>query len=472
MATPAATSARACARRRSLPVVGLGVIAVAALALGLLSLIGPAAPTYDPWAWIIWGREIVHLDLDTRLGPSWKPLPVAFTTAFAPLGSAAPALWVAVARAGGLAAIAMAYRAASRLGGGVVGGVLAAFALAVSTDFLRFAAVGDSEGLLVALGLAALELQLRGRSRAALWLAFAACLLRPEAWPFAGLFALWLARRDPSVRRLVAGMVVAGGALWFGPELWGSGDPLRAGARARTPNADALAFAAHPALAVAQRFARMLPLLAEAGVVALLASLVAPARAAGTRAARRGDRGARRPRLARDRRPDDRGGLLGQRPLPSSRRWPLACVAGGVGAGRALARLPVAPATLVALGLVLAVVLSLDHVRDLPSDARSARDEATLTARLHAALRAAGSDAAIRRCGTVTTGPFQVPVVAWALGVPLEGVGIDPSVPGTVARAGPSPSVPGAPTIPLTDRRWRPVAARDPWQVLSTCPLR
>src|SRR4051794_30474176 len=41
-----------------------------------LSLLGPAVPTYDPWAWIIWGREITHLDLNTVSGPSWKPLPI------------------------------------------------------------------------------------------------------------------------------------------------------------------------------------------------------------------------------------------------------------------------------------------------------------------------------------------------------------------------------------------------------------
>jgi hypothetical protein len=26
-------------------------------------------PTYDPWAWIIWGREITQGALDTSLGP-------------------------------------------------------------------------------------------------------------------------------------------------------------------------------------------------------------------------------------------------------------------------------------------------------------------------------------------------------------------------------------------------------------------
>ena len=87
------------------------------IGLAALSLIGPHSATYDPWAWLVWGREITHLDLVTTTGPSWKPLPVIFTTPFSLLGdSAAPVLWLLVARAGGLLAIAMAYRLAARLG--------------------------------------------------------------------------------------------------------------------------------------------------------------------------------------------------------------------------------------------------------------------------------------------------------------------------------------------------------------------
>src|SRR4051794_822356 len=49
-------------------------VAFAVLGLAALSFLMPSAPTYDPWSWIIWGREIVHLDLSTVDGPSWKPL--------------------------------------------------------------------------------------------------------------------------------------------------------------------------------------------------------------------------------------------------------------------------------------------------------------------------------------------------------------------------------------------------------------
>ena len=60
----------------------------------------PATLAYDPWAWLVWGREIGHLDLDTTGGPSWKPLPVVITTPLAVLGDLAPTLWLVVARTG------------------------------------------------------------------------------------------------------------------------------------------------------------------------------------------------------------------------------------------------------------------------------------------------------------------------------------------------------------------------------------
>ena len=85
----------------------------------------PSTPTYDPWAWVLWGREIVELDLVTTGGPSWKPLPILFTTPFSLLGDdIAPYLWVWIARAGGLLGCVMAFRMARRLiGGGWYGAV-------------------------------------------------------------------------------------------------------------------------------------------------------------------------------------------------------------------------------------------------------------------------------------------------------------------------------------------------------------
>src|SRR5262249_21451653 len=112
------------------------LIVLGSLVLAALTLLMPSAPTYDPWAWIVWGREIAHLNLSTVDGPSWKPLPVIFTTVFSLAGGAAPALWVLVARAGAIAAVVMTFRVTRRLGGGVAGGIVAAVSLAVAPWWL------------------------------------------------------------------------------------------------------------------------------------------------------------------------------------------------------------------------------------------------------------------------------------------------------------------------------------------------
>jgi hypothetical protein len=51
------------------------LIIVASILLAALSLLLPSAPTYDPWSWIIWGREITQLDLDTVDGPRGSRCP-------------------------------------------------------------------------------------------------------------------------------------------------------------------------------------------------------------------------------------------------------------------------------------------------------------------------------------------------------------------------------------------------------------
>ena len=79
-----------------------------------------------------------------------------------------------------------------RLGGGVVGGVAAAAALAIAPWWIRNAALGNSEGLIVAFLLATIDRHLAGDRRAAFLLAVCAGLLRPEAWPFLGLYGVLL----------------------------------------------------------------------------------------------------------------------------------------------------------------------------------------------------------------------------------------------------------------------------------------
>ena len=119
---------------------------------------------------------------------------------------------------------------------------------------MRDAALGNSEALLAALVLWAFERHLDGRRDHALYLGFAAALLRPEVWPFLGLYGFWLWFPEPELRlRIVALAALDAGAL-VRPELWGSGEPLRAGARANKPNPGSAAFAEHPALELVKRF--------------------------------------------------------------------------------------------------------------------------------------------------------------------------------------------------------------------------
>ncbi len=150
----------------------------------------------------MWGRETGRLALDTSSGPSWKPLPVVFTTPMAPAGDAAPALWSIVARAGGLLALAGAWALAARLGGRWAGAAAAAV-MALSPWWLFNTALANSEAMLAAALLWAVLAHLSGRPRAALALATAGALLRPEVWPFLGAYGVWLWRTRPADRRAV-----------------------------------------------------------------------------------------------------------------------------------------------------------------------------------------------------------------------------------------------------------------------------
>src|SRR3954466_12263936 len=90
--------------------------ALACLLVAIASLALPSGPTYDPYAWLIWGRDLAHLDLATSgTGTSWKPLPALIAAALAPSAKHAAHGWLVVARAGGMFAVFMAFRLAWRL---------------------------------------------------------------------------------------------------------------------------------------------------------------------------------------------------------------------------------------------------------------------------------------------------------------------------------------------------------------------
>lgn len=219
----------------------------AALALAALSLLAPYALAFDPWAWVVWGREAGRLALDTSSGPSWKPFPVIFTTPFALFGDAAPALWLIVARAGGLLALAGAYALAARLAGRWAG-VASAAVMALSPWWAFNTALGNSEGLLAAAVLWAVVAHLGSHHRAALALLTAAALMRPEVWPFLGAYGWWL-RREQRAFVIASGAVVL--AFWLGPDLVGAGGALDASKTGRgVPSPGSAKLADVPVLAL------------------------------------------------------------------------------------------------------------------------------------------------------------------------------------------------------------------------------
>jgi hypothetical protein len=417
----APTGAPARATGRIAPLV------LGALALAALSLLRPWALAFDPNAWLVWGRDTLHLALDTSPGPSWKPLPVVFTTPFALIPGAAPALWMIVARAGGLLAVAGAWALAERLAGRWAG-VAAAATMVLSPWWLFNTALGNSEGLLAATVVWAIVAHLEGHRRSAVILGTAAALLRPEVWPFLGLYGLFLWLRAPATRPVLIGCGILVPLLWFGPDVIGAGGALGASKAARgTPSPGSAGLESVPALALLKDTVDMVtwPALVAAALAAVLG-----------------------PRAARD--PSDgriirvlAAGVLGwvaivavmtQAGYAGNPRYlvaaaAVACSLAGVGAvSLARGAAPLGAAILVAAVLAASLGTLDDQFDQLSLRPRAARS-------FDAVIAAAGGREAILRCGPLRSGIGSRSFVAWTLDVPMAGLGARPAAPGVVIRS-------------------------------------
>jgi len=447
--------------------------ALVCVAIAALSLLWTHEPTYDPTAWLVWGRELIHGDLVTLGGPSWKPLPVFFTTPFALFGSsAAPLLWLIVARAGGLYAVVLAYRLATRIAGPVAG-VVATVALLLESVFIYHFARGNSEGLQVMLALLVVERILDGHRTQAFWLTVAGGLLRPEAWPLLAGYGLWLIWVEWKERgalpwgtvTMVVGSGVALLLIWFVPEYVGSHNLLRAADRAADPVAGSPGEAAFPFLATFTNAAgALLAPVYLGGFVAVAAALAAGAR-----------------------RPGDKATLgiaalstafmcsvaLGAEvAFTGNQRYlvvaaALASVVCGVGWAELVAlarrRLPraafVAVSCLVLVAVAPFVVAGAGRLRERLDGVHR---ESAYYSDLKTAIRAAGGPAAVQGCGGVYTTRFDTQAVAYDLHRHLFQVQIFPAVPGTV--------IAGHTTALSRDPRFPHVLARTSgWTVLSSC---
>jgi hypothetical protein len=421
--------------------------AVAVAALSAL-LIAPA-PSYDPWAWLLWGREIAHGTLSTAEGPAFKPLTVAATTLLAPLGGVAPAAWVVVARAGMVLAVVLAFREGRRLGG-VWAGAAAAVGVALCGDLVGYSAAGAEPGWTIALALAGVETWRAGRPRAALACGIGCALLRVEAWPFLLAFGMVLWRRRPQDRALLVACAVAVPALWFAPEWLGSGDPLRSGARARVPNPGQPATEAVPALA-ALREAAALPLWPL-----WIGAVLAPRPA--------------RPLLAAGLAWIALVAVMAQAGFSGESRYSLpggalVAIAGAAGLVAAAARSGRARAVAALVGAAL-FASAAPKLADFPGLRADQAYQRALAGDLRRAIVVAGGREALLACGRPYVGDLRGPLLAYHLDVEKRRVGFVPRPPGAVFR---SRIARGAPVEPPAGPAFAPRARAGKWEVRTAC---
>jgi hypothetical protein len=472
------------------------VAVVSCIVLGILSaVILPTVPSYDPWSWIVWGREVTdpHLSFIVNGGPSWKPLPVFFTTIFGLFRGAAPTLWVVLSRIGGLLGLWGAWRLTSRLSGGGWLGALAGLAAAcaivltgrLDQAWYYYFVHGTSESMLIGVTVWAVDRHLDGHHTQAFLLGAAAGLIRPEFWPFIGVYAIWLWFRDPAFRSpwmrllLLAGLAIQPFG-WFVPPWVTTGHPFLAATHAADYNGH---LGADVFRTVVTRGYR--DQIAPALILAIVAVIIGWVR----------DRN--RTILAL--------GLLvvawwvvvvGETldGYPGLERFflpgaTLTCVLGGVGlaqlarlAGgllRSPARWVLTAAVAVAL-IAVSVPFSTAQITVVRGDETDANQAVFLLNSLTRAIAAVGGKAAILPCKSsfVALNHSAQTAMAWKLGVTLERVGTAMSAPGVDFIGPHAASIGGAAKIDprLTTERtlkvvgpWRVVTLTDPRLPSSAC---
>jgi hypothetical protein len=476
-------SVRRLAGGRLYAALGALVLVVAAL-----SLLIPSTPSYDPWAWLVWGREIAHLNLHTTGGPTWKPLPVIFTTIFSLFGNAAPDLWLVVARAGALMAVIMTFKVAWRIAGGLIAipgdgagrerlvrvapvafaALVAAASLVNSRGFVTDNALGYSEGLMTALVLLAVDRHLDGARRQAFVIGFFAALDRPELWALWGPYGVYVWWKDRGARLLIGSLFVLIPVLWFGPEYWGSGHFFRGVTRAQHVRSNSAALAKCPFCTELRQHAwpRVMFRIKAVAILAVLAAAF----------------GLWRTRATWWRREPVAPGIvarlllvvlgtvgwlwwigiavLTQAGFSGNDRYlvlgsALISIAGGVGWGwgaataadvirarwarirRHTGALVWGTVAAAAAVLIAAPPWIGPSIIDVPATHRALVYQAHLREDMAAAVHRLGA-ARILHCGTVMTEGFQVPMLAWNLDVHTVRVEAPPSVPPPLGTPGPN----------------------------------
>lgn len=223
-----ATAGSPRARRLSLPVLALVVLAVGTL-VGFV--VYPTFPNYDSYYSLLWGREVLHgvkPSFDGYQTPTEHPLAIAFSMVLEVVGGPSDRIMVFATLASFVALAAGMYRLGRAAFTPLVG--LAAAALLVSRfDFPFLAARGyiDIPYLAFVIWAAALEAERPRRGLPVSILLALACLMRPEAWLIAGLYFLWIAwPAGWSDRITFAVLAGIGPVIWVGVDEAVTGQPL------------------------------------------------------------------------------------------------------------------------------------------------------------------------------------------------------------------------------------------------------
>jgi hypothetical protein len=199
---------------------GIGLVVFS----GALVVWARTRPGFDPYGWLVWGRQTLTASLDTNAAPSWKPLPYLFTVPYALAGHYQMWLWMITSVAVSLSGVVFAGRIAYRLTAapperrwaGIAAAVFAGLALLGIQDYSHYVLSAQSDPMIVSLCLAAIDCHLSKRPRWAFVLGGLAALGRPEVWPFLGLYSIWAWRAIPSMRWLIGSGSVLIVLLWFG----------------------------------------------------------------------------------------------------------------------------------------------------------------------------------------------------------------------------------------------------------------
>jgi hypothetical protein len=204
---------------RGFVLAAVGVVVCAAA----LVVWARSRPGYDPYGWLVWGHQTLHLNLNTDGAPSWKPLPFLFTVPFALAGRAQLWLWMVTSVAISLSGCVFAGRIAYRLTGdgahrwaAFVAAAIAAVGVLGINDYVHYVLTVQSDPMIVALCLGAIDAHLSGKPRLAFVVGLLAALGRPEAWPLILVYGIWCARAVPRTRALVVVGLCSIPALWFG----------------------------------------------------------------------------------------------------------------------------------------------------------------------------------------------------------------------------------------------------------------